>query len=177
MRRRPWLRRTALAFAGVVAVIVLMGWLLPVGHTATRAAMLAAAPHDVYAAISDVERYPSWWPDVSRIEPLPAVGGRVRFREHMSAGAVVMEVEEAVPPSRFVTRIADPDQPFGGTWTFEIAAAAGGSRLTITERGEVYNPVFRFMARFVFGYTATMDSCLRALETRFGVPAAAAPRG
>ena len=67
-----------------------------------------------------------------------------------------MEVEHARPPSPFVTRIADPDQPFGGT-DFDIAPDAGGTRLTITERGEVYNPIFRFMARVVFGYTGTME--------------------
>ena len=101
----------------------------------------------------------------------PAEPGIVRFREHMTSGAVVMEVVEAVPPQRFVTRIADPDQPFGGTWTFEIAPDPAGSRLTITERGEVYNPIFRFMSRFIFGYTATMESFLRALRARLGADA------
>jgi hypothetical protein len=67
-----------------------------------------------------------------------------------------------------VTRIADPEQPFGGTWTFELAPADGGTRLTITERGEVYNPIFRALGRFVFGHTATIDQYLRALGAAFG---------
>jgi len=100
---------------------------------------------------------------------LTSDGGRVRFREHMSSGPVVMEVEQATTPSRFVTRIADPDQPFGGTWTFEIVPDRGTkSLLTITERGEVYDPFFRFMSRFVFGYTSTMEDCLAALTAKFG---------
>ena len=37
-------------------------------------------------------------------------------------------------------------------------------RLTITEDGEVYNPFFRFMSRFVFGQTATLDEFVRNLE-------------
>jgi hypothetical protein len=32
--------------------------------------------------------------------------------------------------------------------------------LRITEDGEVYNPVFRFVSRFVMGHTATMDKYL-----------------
>ena len=83
-------------------------------------------------------------------------------------GPVIMEVQESEPPTRFVTRIADPDQPFGGTWTFEIVPSGAGSRVTITERGEVYNPIFRVMSRFVFGYTGTMQSYLAALTARFG---------
>jgi hypothetical protein len=78
-----------------------------------------------------------------------------------------MAVAEASPPTRFVTKIDDPGQPFGGTWTFEIAPLGDArARLTLTERGEIYNPIFRFMARFVFGYTATLDSFLGAAEKR-----------
>ncbi len=43
-----------------------------------------------------------------------------------------------------------------------------GTRLTITENGEVYNPIFRFMSRFVFGHTATMDQFLSDLKKRVG---------
>ncbi len=65
-----------------------------------------------------------------------------------------------------MTRIADPDLPFGGTWTFELAPEAGGTRLTITERGEIRNPIFRTMSRFVFGYGATMETFLAELRAR-----------
>ncbi len=65
-----------------------------------------------------------------------------------------------------VVRIADLDLPFGGTWTYEIAPVAGGSTLTITEDGEIYNPIFRVMSRFVFGYESTMAAYLAAAEKR-----------
>ncbi len=68
-----------------------------------------------------------------------------------------------------MVRIADRKLPFGGTWSFDIAPAAGGeSDLRVTEDGEVYNPIFRFMARFVFGYTASIEGYLRDLGTKFG---------
>jgi hypothetical protein len=67
-----------------------------------------------------------------------------------------------------VTRIADPDLPFGGSWTYEIRAAEdGGSVVVITEDGEVRNPIFRFVSRFLFGHTATLDGYLRALGRKF----------
>jgi hypothetical protein len=43
-----------------------------------------------------------------------------------------------------------------------------GSRVRITERGEVRNVIFRFMARFVFGYTATMETYLKDLGGKLG---------
>ena len=49
-----------------------------------------------------------------------------------------------------------------------LAAENGGTRVTIREDGEVSNVLFRFMSRYVFGHTATMDSYLTALAKRFG---------
>ncbi|MGQ0736640.1 MAG: SRPBCC family protein [Acidobacteriota bacterium] len=159
--RKLWLLTAILA--GLVMAVYIAGALLPVGHEASRTVQLNTPPEAVYAVVSDVSGHPRWWAEVAQVEMLPAEAGRVRFREHMSTGPVVLEVVETVPPARFVTAIADPDQPFGGTWTFEIAASNGGSRLTLTERGEVYNPIFRFLSRFVFGHTGTIDSYVDAL--------------
>ena len=73
-----------------------------------------------------------------------------------------------MPERRMVTRIADKNPPYGGTWTYEIEPGDGSSALHITEHGEVYNPIFRFVSRFVMGHTATIDASLRALAKKFG---------
>jgi len=68
---------------------------------------------------------------------------------------------------RLVVRIADPKLPFGGTWTYEITPAPEGSSLRIREDGEVYNPIFRFVSRFVVGYSGTIDAYLKSLGRKF----------
>lgn len=149
----------------VALVVAIVGWLLPVKHEASRAVELARTPNEVYALASDYRNYAAWWPDISRIEVLVEEPGRATFREHLADGPIVMSVMEQSAPSRFVTKIDDASQPFGGTWTFEVVPASEGrTRLTITERGEIYNPIFRALARFVFGYTATMESFLAAAQ-------------
>jgi uncharacterized protein YndB with AHSA1/START domain len=163
-----WIIWIVVGLAAIGGLVTFIGWSLPVSHEASRAARFNRSPAQVYEAVADVAGYASWLEGVSAIEMLGAPNGTIRFRQHTSTGPVVIEVDEARPPSRFVTRIADPDQPFGGTWTFAITPDGSGARLTITERGEVYNPLFRFMARFVFGYTATMEGYLRSLERRLG---------
>jgi len=40
--------------------------------------------------------------------------------------------------------------------------------LTITENGEVYNPLFRFMARYIFGYEGTIENHMAALKKHLG---------
>jgi len=63
--------------------------------------------------------------------------------------------------------------PFGGGWTFEIASLpGGGAELRVTEDGEIYNAIFRFLARFLFGYTGSIETCLRDLGAKFGEPVA-----
>jgi len=67
-----------------------------------------------------------------------------------------------------VTLIADPKLPFGGGWTTRVEPADGGSKVSITEDGFVKTPLFRVMARFVFGYHKTMNGYLRSLAKKFG---------
>lgn len=158
-----WLLWTLGGVAAVILLIIIIGWLLPVEHVASRSADYLQSRERVFATITDVARYHTWWNEVTAVDMLESHDGRVRFREHMSSGPIVFEMVEVSPPARYVSRIADPDQPFGGTWTFELEPHGNGTRLTITERGEVYNPIFRFMSRFVFSQTSTMESFLAAL--------------
>ncbi|MSO48439.1 MAG: hypothetical protein EXQ49_00825 [Acidobacteria bacterium] len=145
---------------GLVGLVALIGWMLPVGHRATRSALIDAPLTSVFDAVRQVDQYPSWRTGVAAVQVLPDDGRGRRFREDGSNGPIVFRIELSVAPSRFLTRIDDPDQPFGGTWTYELAAEGAGTRLTITEDGEVYNPIFRFLSRYVFSQTATTEQYL-----------------
>ena len=126
---------------GVVSLIALVGYFLPVSHEASRSAEFNKPPETVYALISDLKNYATWWP----------------------GNDTKVEVVEAVPPERFVTKIVG-ETAFGGTWTWVIEKTPNGSRATITERGEIYNPIFRTLATYVFGLTSTMENCLAAAQ-------------
>ena len=154
------------ALALMVAIVVNVGAMLPKGHTASRTARIALPPDALYTVLSDVEQYRAWRKDVKSLERLPDRDGRPAWVEDVGGMKIPMYFERMEPPSLLVARIADPKLPFGGTWTYRIAAAAGGSDLTITEDGEVYNVFFRFMSRFVFGHHATMDGFIKHLQAR-----------
>ena len=158
--------RWVLIAGGVLALLVIaavvVGYLLPVGHVASSEATFDRPPSEVFSAIADVTRYPGWRPDVSRVE-IVAESPRLRWRESGSNGEITFEIEESVPPGLLRSRIADPSLPFGGSWTYEVTPSGSGTLVRITERGEVYNPLFRVASRFVFGHTATMDQFLRNL--------------
>lgn len=151
-----------------VVIVVVVGMLLPQSHVASVSARYRAAPEAVWAALTDVRAFPSWRKEVTSVELLADRNGHRAWREVGKDGSVTYEAVESDPPKRLVGKIADEHLPYGGTWTYEIVPESGGSRLTITERGEIYNPLFRFMARFVFGYTSTMENVLRALGRKYG---------
>jgi uncharacterized protein YndB with AHSA1/START domain len=157
-----------LALAGLLFLIALVGWLLPRDHLATRIGRYHQPPEAIWSAITDVDAMPSWREGLRSVQHLPDRNGLPAHLETTSSGKVPMETLEMTAPQKLVTRIADPKLPFGGTWTFEIAPAPEGATLRITERGYVTNPFFRFMSRFVFRETSTMEIYLKSLAKKFG---------
>ncbi len=147
----------------LVAIVVVTGYLLPVAHTASREATLEGGPEQVFDLLTNVEAYPRWRSDVRSVELVSRNSPR-RWIEHGSNGDITFETAESQPPRRLVHRIADRSLPFGGTWTYDLEPQGSRTHLTITERGEVFNPLFRFMSRFVFGHSATIDRFLRDLQ-------------
>lgn len=169
----PWFHRSGLrgtsvrylliaaaAVVGVVLIVLLVGWSLPVKHRASGEATVRASPQAVYQLITQVDRFPQWRSSVKRIEHLPDSAGKSRFREVGSDGPILYEIDSAVPDQRLVTRIADRSLPFGGSWTYELIPRGDSTTLRITEDGEVYNPIFRFVSRFIFGHTSTIEKYL-----------------
>lgn len=132
-----------IALIAAVGMIALIGFFLPMNHQASRSAEFTKPPDVIWVLIADPSSYGRWW----------------------QGADVKTAVVESNPPSKLVTKIVGETQ-FGGTWTFEIAPTPSGSRLTITERGEIYNVVFRALSKYIFGYTSTMDSFLDALKLK-----------
>jgi hypothetical protein len=146
----------------VVAAMVVIGLLLPKGHVASRSASFRATPEKLFVLIAGAQ---NWRPDVVRYEP----AGDGFVRETTKNGeTITYQLLDQVPPTSMTRRIATENLPYSGTWTFSLQAHNGITDVRITERGEVYNPVFRFVSRFILGHTYTMDAYLNALGKAVG---------
>lgn len=129
----------------IAALVVLVlgafgfGAALPTAHVASRSRRLSARPDIVWGLINDPVATKGW------------------------AGDAKTEVVEQDAPRLLVRKIVG-ESAYGGTWTFEIAPEGHeASTVTITERGEVYNPIFRVVSR-VIGPTRTIEGYLAKLD-------------
>lgn len=149
---------------------VTLGRMLPQIHRASSFVTLQKSPEAVWSAITNVEAMPTWRSGLKKVERGPDRNRNPVWIEHTRHGPMPYEWIEITPPRRLVLRIAEPKLPFGGTWTFELTPIAAGVELSITEDGEIYNPLFRVLARFFFGYHAIIDTYLRDLGRHFSQP-------
>ena len=145
----------------VIAVAVVTGLLLPKRHRASRSATFRAPAEKIYALISGPQ---TWRPDVFKEERVADPRGREMRRETTRNKETIMyELLDATAPTGLTRRIATPNLPYSGSWRFALQPAGGGTLVRITEDGEVYNPIFRFVSRFIMGHTSSIDAYLRAL--------------
>jgi len=163
-----WTLIVVISLASLAGFSALVGSMLPKGHRASRMTTLAAAPAVVFGVITDFARAPEWRRDVKQVEIVPDDGhGRI-VREHGKQGVVPYRVEVIEPSSKLVMRIVDPSLPYGGSWTYALRPSGAGTEITITEDGQVFNPIFRIMQKLFFSPYASIDAYLDDLRKRVG---------
>jgi hypothetical protein len=149
----------------IPAVIYLIGSRLPVKHTVTVRAQIKAQPGDVWAIITDFPGQVTWRKGLKKVERTADKNSHeVWLEEAKREGKLILETTVAERPKKLVRRIANEKSPFGGNWTIDLEQAGFGTLVVVTENGEVYNPVFRFVSRFIMDQSGTIRKYLAELE-------------
>lgn len=162
----------ALAILGLVLLglggMFAAGAALPVGHVANVRTIVDAKSSQVWALLTDVERFPDWRKDVKSVVRKDPVGGHASWVETTDFGDIPLTVVNQEENVRMTAKIDGRDLKFGGTWTWELAEKGSQCEITITERGEVYPPLFRFLSKYVFGHDRTLKAYAASLEAKLG---------
>src|SRR5260370_37280648 len=162
-----WVLIIVISLVALVLAVWVIGSVYRKGRPVARTIRMKQSTDAVWAVITDSQAMPAWRPNVVKVERLADQNGHAVWRETYKDGQTLpLEMVESQPPKRLVARIADPKLPFGGAWTYEITPAEGGCPIAITERGEVYNPVFRLVSRFM-NQTGTISIYLNGLASQF----------
>jgi hypothetical protein len=156
------------AFA--VLVVIAWGTGLPLYHVATCTATIGERPALVYDAVESDGQSPAWRSDIVRVMEGRDPSGRPVWVEVGTHGESTQydETSASRAAGEIVRTIDEPSAPYAGTWTYWIRPdGALGSAVTIREDGTIFNPVFRFAARYFFGYTTTMQTYIEDLGHKF----------
>jgi hypothetical protein len=149
--------------AGLLLLPVVVGMALPKAHTSSRSALFRSTPEQLFALIDGPQ---TWRSNVKKYELIAAPKGLRQWRETDAHGqTIAYEAVEHQPPNLLRTRIVTPNLPYSGTWTLNLSPENGSTVIRITEQGEVYNPLFRFVSQFLIGQNRTIETYLRDLGT------------
>ncbi len=148
----------------LVLIIVIIGYFLPVKHTSSVQVSINASPAEVWSRLTDFSGYPAWRSDVKSVN----VHSAVEWVEVNDRGdSLPLKIITQDTGQRLVTKIQGHGLPFGGGWEFRLKNNGDSTMVTITENGEVYNPLFRFVSKFIMGHNATLKKYAGSLEQSF----------
>ncbi len=159
-----WLLIIAGIIVLLILVVVIIGYLLPVKH---RASVQRSIPHrveKVWEQITDFKSYAQWRSDLKAVE---AVSETEWMEVDKRGDRLPLKIIKKEAPAVFITEITGKNLPFGGTWEYRLEGRGDHTLITITENGEIYNPVFRFVSRFMMGHNATLEKYAAFLEKSF----------
>src|SRR5260221_231785 len=135
----------------VIVGIYAVGYFLKPDHVSTTRATLNRRPDQIYDMLSDFAKWPKWNREASNARRLPDQNGH----EVWLLGELILEIVQRVPlvngVGQIFARLADPKNPFQGTWTWIIEPVGGGASLTIVEEGTIKSPVWRVLAKYLLG--------------------------
>jgi uncharacterized protein YndB with AHSA1/START domain len=168
-----WVVVAIVALIGFVLAVLAAGAMLPERHTVSRSITVQRPVAEVWQAVKDHPQDPSWRPDVESVTRIGDRNGHAVWEEKYKGGDT-MRIETTLvdAPRRLERKIVD-QSAFGGLWVYELTPSADGASTTvrITEHGEVYNPAFRIIGRFIIGNEATLEKYLTNLAVKFGAKA------
>jgi hypothetical protein len=148
----------------LIAIVYLIGLLMNVKHEATiQREFKKIGMDEILSVIKDYKGYANWWSGIKEL----TIDSVNHWTEKNSHGdKVSYRLEMGDEKGKLITRILNKDLAYGGFWEFTFTSIDDGCSIKIVENGEVYNPLFRFMAKYIFGHETTLKNYMNDLEIK-----------
>lgn len=161
---------TAAVLAVLIAAVLIAGLLLPRTAEASRSVLLPVPPDQAFAKVADTAGQANWRSDIASIELAP--DGKSWVENTRGGDRIAFRLEDSVPNERYAISYVSA-RGFSGEWTGRFAAEGTGTRLEVTERVTILNPVFRLIGRLVAPPGSHTDLHLADLAKALTPPAPA----
>lgn len=147
-----WLKRIAFTLVVVVALLFLIGLLLPSGFKVQRSTQIAAPPEKIYALIVDPRQWKNWtvWnrrdPAMTMTYAGPDSGAGAKWTwQSKTEGNGEMTFTAAVPGQRIDYSLTFPDFGMTSRGQLRLEPDGAGTRVTWTNEGDMgTNPIDRY---------------------------------
>ena len=147
-----WLKRVVVAVVGLVALLLVIGLLLPSGFKVQRSVQVAAPPAKVYPLIADPRQWKNWsvWNQRDLAMQMQYSGadsgaGAKWSWQSKTEGNGMMEFTAAVPTERIVYALSFPDMGMTSRGELQLVPEGTGTRVTWTNEGDMGgNPINRY---------------------------------
>jgi hypothetical protein len=177
-----YLFRLVLAFTLIVALLALVGFVLPGSYRVVRGVEVGASPEAVYPLVGDLARWKEWSPWATRDPRMETtfstattgVGAWTEWRSESQGGGRA-EIVEARAPERMCYRMMYAGVAAPTEGTFELVGTGGGRGTHITWTSEAklgWNPLNRWLGLLLRRAEGQgMERGLDALRGRVEKPA------
>ena len=151
---------------GIIILMVLIGYVTPVKHTASVTEELKLPDHKLYKLLINFKNYPKWRTELKGVKVI----SESEWVEVSKFGEMALSFTELVENKKIVGSIVpDKSLQFGGSWTYDLQATGSKTtKLTVTENGEVYSPLFRFVSKYIMGHKGTLKRFMKNLQDEIG---------
>jgi uncharacterized protein YndB with AHSA1/START domain len=147
-----WLKRVILAIVAVIAVLLVVGLLLPSGFKVQRSLQIAAPPAKVYPLLAEPRQWKTWaiWnqrdPAMQIQYSGPESGtGATWSWQSKTEGNGIMEFTAATPNEGIKYSLSFPDFGMTSRGEMRLRPEGSGTRVTWTNEGDMgTNPVNRY---------------------------------
>lgn len=136
-----------LALVAIFLCLCGVGYVLPAGQMVQRTSIYRADADRLWDGLVDFAEHSRWRSGVDRVQALADRGGNPVWREVGEGYERTFEVTSSTAPRHLVLTFTDPRHWFTGSWSVDLIDDRGGTRVTITESGEVSNVLMRLMCR------------------------------
>lgn len=148
------------ALAGVYGA----GSALPETMVTLRGAQFKAPVGEVWNLVTNYPEMPNWNDGIAKVTPIPGEDKTTLWDIEDNDGRhMVLKVVHSEQYHLHHSEIIANDQPFKGSWKFELTANDGGTWLKLEEHSRISNPFLRFVTYYILGSDYGIRTFLQAL--------------
>lgn len=149
---------------GLVALVLVVGLMLPEKREFVRTATFRSQPEKVFQIVTDVKNQTSWRRDVQDI----VVIDEATWTEIPRRGtAITFRTRRKVENQSFEIEIIGPEN-FNGYWVGTFERIPTGTKVVFKEVIAIANPFLRVVSSLFVDLDKTMDVYMMNLKTKLG---------